>query len=100
MILRWMPVTTASGRMRVGISIVLVPNGSDIARVGFEKEFWHREEPLRRTTAHETWLIVRGMFDGQFSLEHCATFPTSKIVLWHYSRSAALHLEQSPQIAR
>ena len=51
MVLTWLPMTTSTRRMLVAIAVVVVPDGADIARVGFEEESGDGVDARRRDAA-------------------------------------------------
>jgi hypothetical protein len=47
-------VTTSSRRMLMAIPVVVVPDGTDVTRVGFEEKLWHRVDACRLCAADRT----------------------------------------------
>jgi hypothetical protein len=53
-VLVWLPMTTSARGMLVRVSVVVVPDGADVARVGFEEESGDGVDACRRRTADRT----------------------------------------------
>ena len=100
MVLGRIPVAAPAGRMCVSVSVVLVPNRGDIARVGFEEEFRHRVEPGGWLLANGADLLDRCLVEGEFYFDHGATVAALKVVARHQVRLGSAHWEHRPQIAR
>ena len=54
MILTWQPMTPSPRRMLMAIPVVVVPDGADVARVGFEEESGDGVDACRRRAADRT----------------------------------------------
>src|SRR5215212_6552501 len=53
-VLAWLPMTTSARGMLVRVSVMVVPDGADVARVGFEEESGDDVDACRRRTADRT----------------------------------------------
>ena len=84
----------------MGVAVVLVPDGGDIARVGFEEELRHRIEPSGRLGADRAGLLGRCLVDREFDFDDGAALATLEVVPGHQSPSVAMHSTQTPQIAK
>jgi hypothetical protein len=54
MIFARLPMTPPSRRMLMAIPGVVVPDGADVTRVGFEEKFRYRVDACRRDAADRT----------------------------------------------
>lgn len=92
-------MAAAAWGVRVGVAVVLVPDGRHVARVSFEEQLWHRIEPFGRLAADRANLIDRRLLDRQLGFDHGAAFPALKVVAGHQS-SSSLQAAQTPQMAK
>src|SRR5436853_30914 len=59
MIFRWTTVPSSSWGMLMAIPVMVMPDGANIARIGFKKELRHRVDPGRVGAADRALLNVR-----------------------------------------
>ena len=84
----------------MGVPIMLMPHGSHIARVCFEKQFRHGKEPFGRLLANRAGLFDRRLIDWQLDFDDGAAVAALKIVPRHQSSPDSSQLAQTPQMAR
>ena len=61
MVFGWQAMPTSSRRMLVRVAVVVVPDGADIAGIGFKKEPRHRVDPGRLGATDRAHLCVSGL---------------------------------------
>ena len=81
-------VSASPGRMLMAIPIVVVPDGADVARVGFEEELRHRVDPGRRDAADRTRRGSGHVKHRPLPLVRCPAFRAGVVVFRHASRIA------------
>lgn len=86
--------------MRMSVAIVLMPDGGDIARVGFEEQLRHCIQPFGRLLANEADLIGRRLIERQLDFHDGPTIAALKVIPRHHSFPESSHPTQTPQIAR
>jgi hypothetical protein len=83
MVFTWQAVPASPWGVRVAVTVVVMPDGADVTRIGFEEEFRHREDPrsLGSTNGTRCGRACFGHralpFETRFAVE------TGVVILWH-----------------
>src|SRR5215210_3389750 len=86
MILAWLSMTTSARCMLMAISVVVVPDGTNVTRVGFKEKFRHRVDPCRRGAAAWTRRGSGRVGHRPLPLVRCPAFRAGVVVFRHASR--------------